>query len=78
MIWMFERDNESLQLETRYDNETSEFLLIQRRRDGDPPIERFSDEQAFSRRLETLERQLEAERWTQSGPILLHDGWKIG
>ena len=27
MVWLFERSDESLQLETRYDNDTSEFFL---------------------------------------------------
>ena len=28
MIWIFERGEESLRLETRYDNETTEYVLI--------------------------------------------------
>ena len=27
MIWFFERGSETLELETRYDNETSEYVL---------------------------------------------------
>ena len=77
MIWLFERDDQSLRLETRYDTDTAEFLLITHRQDGQQ-IERFADVMSFRRRLEVLERELEAERWTQRGPTFLHDGWKVG
>jgi hypothetical protein len=28
MVWLFERDEESLKLETRYDNATREYVVI--------------------------------------------------
>ena len=77
MVWLFERDSESLRLETRYDNDAAEFLLIMHRPDG-PQIERFKDSVTFRRRLEVLERQLESDNWKQHGPTFLHDGWKVG
>jgi hypothetical protein len=78
MVWFFERDSESLRLETRYDNDTAEFVLIMHQTNGGPQIERFRDAATFRERLEVLETQLEADHWTQHGPVLLHDGWKIG
>jgi hypothetical protein len=34
MLWWFGRNEESLQLETRYDNETAEFVAIVRHPDA--------------------------------------------
>ncbi|MCM3880106.1 MAG: hypothetical protein ND807_08365 [Vicinamibacterales bacterium] len=76
MLWIFERDEESLRLETHYDSDTREFVLVMHRPSGQQ-IERFKDTVTFRERLEVLETQLAADRWTQQGPVLLHDGWKI-
>lgn len=43
MLWFFERDDEFLKLETRYDNDTSEFVVIVRYPDGHQRSERFPD-----------------------------------
>ncbi|HTL03386.1 MAG TPA: hypothetical protein VL243_14215 [Vicinamibacterales bacterium] len=78
MIWMFEREpDEILRLETRYDNDTSEFVLILHRPSGGRQIERFRDMVTFRERLEVLETQLAAERWRQEGTVFLHEGWKL-
>ena len=77
MVWFFERNRESLRLETRYDNDTAEFLLVTHSPDGREQTERFTDAMTFRQRLEALERQLEADHWTQHGPVFLHDGWKL-
>ena len=78
MLWMFERNDESLRLETRYDNTTLEFVLIMRLPDGKQQIERFKDALTFRNRLEALQAQLESEQWTAVGsPVMLRDGWKI-
>jgi hypothetical protein len=77
MVWFFERGSESFSLETRYDNDTTEFLLIRHRASGVQQIERFADALSFQQRLEILEKQLAEEQWTQHGPTFLHDGWKM-
>jgi hypothetical protein len=76
MLWIFERDEESLRLETHYDNDAREFVLVMHRPNGQQ-IERFRDTVTFRERLEALETQLAADHWKQQGPLLLHDGWKI-
>ena len=78
MVWLFERNSESLHLETRYDSDTAEFVLVMHRPNGGPQIERFKNVVTFRERLEVLETQLEADRWTQHGPTFLRDGWKVG
>ena len=78
MIWMFEREpDETLRLETRYDNDTAEFVLIMHRPSGGQQVERFRDMVTFRERLEVVETQLAADRWSQQGPVFLHDGWKL-
>ena len=41
MVWMIERGPESFELETRYDKDTSECVLMIHRPNGDARIERF-------------------------------------
>ena len=74
---MFERGPESFELETRYDNDRAEFVLIVHRPNVDPQIERFAKASEFRNRLAVLEQQLGADNWVRHGPMLLHDGWKL-
>lgn len=76
MVWFFERSTRILELETRYDNETSEYVLELRAPDRPPAIERFADAEAFRSRLIAAERSLKGKRWRRHGdPIVLPDGW---
>ena len=67
MIWFWSRAKDRLQLETRFDTDTSEYLLTIRYPDGRQEFERFRDEMSFRNRLASLERQLESDHWVQSG-----------
>jgi hypothetical protein len=67
MIWFWSRAKEQLQLETRFDNDTREYLLTIRYADNRQEFERFRDVASFQQRLTSLERQLEADHWVQSG-----------
>lgn len=67
MIWFWSRATEQLQLETRFDNDTREYLLTIRHADNRQEFERFPDVASFQQRLTSLEKQLEADRWVQSG-----------
>jgi hypothetical protein len=77
MVWMYVRGSESLRVETRFDNETNEYVLIVYREDGTQQGTRFKDPALFQTRLETLEKHLDRERWQADGVRLLRDGWKI-
>ena len=78
MIWIFERGNESLRLETRYENDTAEYVLIVHHPDGSHQTERFNDRVTFQTRLDSLEKKLGRENWHYVGaPVLLRDGWKL-
>ena len=71
MIWFWSRDSQELQFETRYDNDTFEFVVIIRYPDGRSESERFRDILGFRRRLLTLEQRFEAEHWTPVGTPLI-------
>ena len=43
MLWFWNRNRETLRLETRYDNETSEFLVTIHAPGGESENERFTD-----------------------------------
>jgi len=76
MLWFFERNDEQVKLETRFDNDTREYLAIVRWPDGRERTERCSTAETFRERLLALERELETERWRRTGPmIVLPDGW---
>jgi hypothetical protein len=51
MMWFFERREQILELETRYDNETAEYVLELREPDVAPETERLMDALAFRARL---------------------------
>jgi hypothetical protein len=78
VIYIFERDSESLRLETRY-------WPIQRptRSSGGAPMVRCSartsrGETSFRTRLDEIYTELEEDDWRTVGPPhLLQDGWKI-
>jgi len=79
MLWIYARGQASLRFETRFDNDTEEYVLISYREDGTQhQTERFKDAASFKRRLIALEKQLTIEGWHYTGaPLLLRDGWKI-
>jgi hypothetical protein len=76
MLWFFERRREALQLETRFDNGSAEFVVIVRYPDGREQTERFSEAEACRTWLAMFERDLERQEWARKGgPVLLPDGW---
>jgi hypothetical protein len=77
MLWIYERNNQKLHVETRFDAANREYLLIIRPLDGTEQIERFPDAPSFQSRLTSLERQLEAEHWETHSAVAMHDGWTL-
>jgi hypothetical protein len=77
MLWFFERNAESLQLETTYDNDTAEYVVEVRQPDGRTHVERFKEREAFEQWLTAFEEKVGAECWTSKsgGPVLLPYGW---
>jgi len=79
VIWLFEREDEVLKIETRYDNDTSEFVAIVHYPDAQQMTKRFTDVDAYGRWLEQFEQSLAEGDWTRdsSGPVIVRDGWPI-
>jgi hypothetical protein len=79
MIWLFERGDRVVQLVTRFDTDSSEYVLEMQWSDGLSETERFRDYVRFKDRILELERQLAAEEWKQAGAspqFISGDWWK--
>ena len=76
MVWFFERDDQHVEVETRFDNDDLEFVLKVRWPDGREIVERYQDTDSFRTRLVALEQELQAMHWRNTGsPVFLPDGW---
>jgi hypothetical protein len=76
MLWFFDRGAEVLEIETRYDNDTCEYVLEVRAPIDAPTSERFTDAATFQSRLLEIEQGLSGQKWRRSGPpVMLPDGW---
>ena len=76
MLWFYTRRNQQLDVVTRYDNCTAEYILTVTSADGRCEEERFATGSKFRRRLLELEGRLASEKWTLTGhPRMLPDGW---
>jgi len=76
MLWLFERNEQSLRLETHYDDKTSEYVVIVRSQDGEDN-KRFGTAHEFRSWLAMFEQRVEAQRWAlhSGGPVALPDEW---
>lgn len=76
MLVIYERDpQQTLQVETRFDRDAGEYVLIIRGTDGTEQVERFVDPTAFRSRLAALEHRLEQEHWQNRSSVALPDAW---
>jgi hypothetical protein len=77
MVWFFSRGNDSVRVETRFDNTSREFVLDVTWPGRPPETERFNDLGVFQSRVLAVEAQLEAESFAQVGtPKVLPHGWR--
>ncbi len=76
VLWFYEKDREKVEVETRFDNGSLEYVVAVRWPDGRATTERFADAFAFQNRLLALEQQLASDSWRSTGmPMVLPDGW---
>ena len=76
MLWFYSRNKEALTVETRYDNDRGEYVVIIVSGVGQPKTERYATNGAFRARLQQMEQELAAQQWTPDGqPHVLPDGW---
>jgi hypothetical protein len=79
MIWFYERADQSLRLDTTYDNDTCEYVVVVHHPDGRQQTERFLDADACRLWLVTFENGLDGEHWVRHGPpTFLPEGWPKG
>jgi hypothetical protein len=75
MLWLYSHDDLVVQIETRYDDRTDEYVLIIDWPDRSEE-ERFATAALFRKRLLKLDIQLAAEPWRQHGSVVIvPDGW---
>jgi hypothetical protein len=78
MIWLFERGDATMTIETRFDSSSHTYELIWHEADGSVRRESFDDESQFRDRLTTISAALQAQQWRQSGPPTIDpDGWRL-
>ena len=76
MVWFFERSDGKMEVETRFDNDTFEYVIVVRKPEGRERAEAYADAGSFRSRLVALEQELLADRWHNTGPpLLLPAGW---
>jgi hypothetical protein len=76
MLWFFDRDDESLRLEVRYDNETFEFVTTVTYPDGNERTERFRTLADFGTWMDSFDQLVREQHWTsRDGAVVLPYGW---
>jgi hypothetical protein len=79
MLWFYERDTQSIELETRYDQETREYVILVRHPGGQEEAERFPDPESCRLWLVAFENRLEHDQFVRRGPpVFLPYGWPGG
>ena len=76
MIWFYRRDRMALSLETRYDNDTSDYVAVVIHPDGRRETQRFERREAFRVWLQAFENGSRLNSGRRTGPRIsfLMDG----
>ena len=76
MVWFYTREQQSLRVETHFDEDTQEYVAVLVGGSGVPDTKRFSTLDAFRVYLLTLQADLAAANWQPDGqPHVLPEGW---
>lgn len=79
MIWLYQRGDAIMKIETRFDEASQTFELVWHEADGSVRRENFETELEFRDRLTAIAAALDVQQWRQAGPPTLDpDGWRIG
>jgi hypothetical protein len=77
VIWFFQRAGAEMQVVTRFDQSSGDYIVEVAWPDRDKTIERYAEYEAFNRRVQRLHTELLESRWLQNGtPALISDGWR--
>jgi hypothetical protein len=77
MIYIFEREQESIHIECSYSHATQTYQIVCRFADGTTSRETFDGELAFRSRLDEIRTELELQAWRSAAPHLLSGAWKV-
>jgi hypothetical protein len=78
MVYLFERESDSMRIETRFNGDSRTYEIIWRKADGTITQESFKGETSFRSRLDEIYSELEHDDWRTIGPPQLQrDGWRI-
>jgi hypothetical protein len=78
MIWIYERGDATMTIETRFNRESQLFELVWHDADGSRRLETFETEADFRGRLAAISTALQEQQWRQSGPPTIDpDGWRV-
>jgi hypothetical protein len=78
MIWIYERGDTTMTIETRFNRDSKTYELLWHEADGSVRVETFESETVFRTRLTAISNALKEQRWRQSGPPTIDpDGWKM-
>jgi hypothetical protein len=76
MLWFYTSEQQSLTVETRFDNDSHEYVATVMGATGIPESTRFKSADEFRTWLVALERNLTAQRWRSDGPPhIFPEGW---
>ena len=77
MVWFFGRGNETVRVQTTFDNSAREYVLEVEWGNRAPETHRFRERADFESRVISIEEQLRKEAWAQiGGPEILREGWR--
>jgi hypothetical protein len=78
MIWMYERGDATMTIETRFNRDSQTYELIWHEADGSERRESFGTEPEFRERLNAIAIALAEQNWRQAGPPAFDpDGWRV-
>ena len=77
MLWVYHRQDLTLQIQARFDHANKEYVLIIKPQGAAMQVERFSDAASFQLRLGQLERQLQREHWRTNSRAALRNAWQL-
>jgi hypothetical protein len=78
MVWIFDREGQTLTLESRYDEPAGEFTVFIRHSEGWVQVERFEEPLHFRMWLERFQRDVQRLGWTpRHGPLIFTHGDEV-
>jgi hypothetical protein len=69
MVWVLSRDDEEIHVQTWYDRQSSELVVVTKYPDRHRTSERFADFSEFWKWLALLSQELEPDGWRLRGPL---------